>query len=200
MAQPRILLTLPILFCLAAPAARSLEIPRKSPELAIGMPGGKQLLLSNYRGKVVVLAFILTTCPHCQRTTGLLNQLQTELGPRGLQVLESATEEGSAMNIAKFVTQFNTQFPVGFNTYAQCVDYLQHPPMLILHVPALVFIDRQGTIRAQYEGDDKFFAEEVQDKNIRDTIEKLLKEGSPATKKSAPAAKKTTTTAARKPS
>ena len=37
------------------------EIPRKSPEFAIELPGGKQVLVSSYRGKVLCLVFILTT-------------------------------------------------------------------------------------------------------------------------------------------
>lgn len=36
-------------------------VPRKSPEFAISMPGGGQRLLSQYRGKVVALAFLSTT-------------------------------------------------------------------------------------------------------------------------------------------
>jgi hypothetical protein len=53
-------------------------------------------------------------------------------------------------------------------------------------MPQMVFIDRQGTIRAQYSGDDKFFAED-QEKHIREQIETLLKEkkaAAPASKKS----------------
>jgi hypothetical protein len=34
------------------------DVPRKSPEFAVLMPNGGQLLLSNYRGKVVCLHFI----------------------------------------------------------------------------------------------------------------------------------------------
>jgi hypothetical protein len=37
------------------------EIPRPAPELAIALPDGKQLRVSEYRGKAVILTFILTT-------------------------------------------------------------------------------------------------------------------------------------------
>jgi len=37
------------------------EVPRKSPEFAVELPDGKQVLVSSYRGKVLCLAFILTT-------------------------------------------------------------------------------------------------------------------------------------------
>ena len=35
--------------------------PRKSPELAIQLTDGKQVKVSDYRGKVLCLVFILTT-------------------------------------------------------------------------------------------------------------------------------------------
>jgi hypothetical protein len=51
-------------------------------------------------------------------------------------------------------------------------------------MPQLVFIDRKGTIRAQHAGDEEaYFSEATQEKNIRDTIEPLLKEGTPAAHK-----------------
>jgi hypothetical protein len=51
-------------------------------------------------------------------------------------------------------------------------------------MPILAFIDRQGIIRAQYEGDDKFFSEDQQEKNLTAKIEELLKEGAPGARKS----------------
>lgn len=37
------------------------EIPRKSPEFTVQLTNGKQLQVSNYRGKVLCLVFVLTT-------------------------------------------------------------------------------------------------------------------------------------------
>ena len=42
------------------------------------------------------------------------------------------------------------------NTTDEFVTYMQHPTMLQLYMPGLVFIDRDGVIRAQYEGRDTF--------------------------------------------
>ena len=159
---------------LAAAPLSAMDLPRKSPPLSIEMNGGKPLQIQSYKGKVVLLAFILTTCPHCQHTTAILKQLQTEYGPRGLQVVEAAIDQGAEAMVPGFLMRFGPNFPVGFTTYDKAAEYLQHNPNLILHVPALVFIDRQGIIRAEYEGDDRFFADDVQDKNLCDQIEKLL--------------------------
>jgi peroxiredoxin len=167
-----------VALCLAAFAAMAAaaNVPRKSPEFAINMVDGSQILISQQHGKVVVLAFILTTCPHCQHTIGILRDVQQQYGPRGLQVLASATEDMAKMLVPDFVKKFQPPFPVGYNYRDGVVEYLEHPPMLNMWLPNLVFIDRQGVIRAQYAGNDPFFGDD-QDKNIRAEVEKLLKEG-----------------------
>jgi thiol-disulfide isomerase/thioredoxin len=167
---------------LTAPMVEAINLPRKSPELAINVTGGKQALVSQYRGKVVVVAFILTWCSHCQKTIGYLIKDQNAYGPRGLQVLASAIEDVAPINLPAFIRQFNPPFPVGFDNQTVAINYLEHPPMLIPHMPILAFIDRQGIIRAQYEGDDKFFSEGQQEKNLSDKIEELLKEAAPPKK------------------
>jgi peroxiredoxin len=160
-----------------APALKAINLPRQSPEFAISLSNGQQVLLSQYQGKVVVLAFILTWCPHCQKTIGYLGKDQKAYGPRGFQVLASAIEDVARVNLPAFIKQFNPPFPVGFDNQTVAINFLEHPPMLIPHMPILAFIDRQGVIRAQYEGDDKFFSEDRAEKNLSDKIEELLKQG-----------------------
>ncbi len=165
------LLASALLFCAALSAA---DLPRQAPELTINLLGGKKTELSAYRGKVVCLAFILTTCPHCQNTTRILTRAQKDFGPRGLQVLESTIEVGGEGMLPRFLEQFSPPFPVGFDLFEVAQSFMQHNPMLIFHVPGLVFLDRQGRIVAQYEGDDPFMSEDKQEQNIRAKIAALL--------------------------
>jgi len=162
--------------------ASAATIPRHSPEFAINTTEGKQILLTQYRGKVVVLAFILTTCPHCQATIGMLSKLQPEYAARGLQVLACAIENTAQQNVPGFIAKFRPPFPVGYSPRESVYEYLQHPGMTALHMPALVFIDRKGNLNAQYEGESPFYQDNVQEKNLRDEIEKLLKEGTVSSK------------------
>jgi len=168
-------------------------IPRPAAELAIGMTSGQPLHLSQYKGKVVVMAFILTTCSHCQKTTGYLNTLQKELGPRGLQVVESAIETNADAAVAEFSRRFQTPYPVGFNSVMDAMNFMQHPLMQGPHMPLVAFIDRKGIVRAQHEGNEDFFGDS-QEQNLRKQIEALLKEGGPVSgaKKAASPAKKGT--------
>lgn len=101
-------------------------------------------------------------------------------------MVASAIDDMATMYLPDFLTRFKPPFPVGYNPLGAVQEYLQHSAMFRMMMPQLVFIDRQGTIRAQYAGDDKFFAED-QDKHIREQIDALLKEG-PTARKKRPAA------------
>jgi len=171
------------LLAMTVPLARAAQLPRPSPDFAIKLGQGKQASIGEYKGKTVVVAFILTYCSHCQMVIGVLSKMQKEYGPRGLQVLASATEDMAAAALPGFLRQFDPPFPVGINTTAEFVAYLQHPTMLQLYMPGLVFIDKAGIIQAQYEGRDAFLEETSVEKNIRAKVEEMLKAAAAAPKK-----------------
>jgi peroxiredoxin len=166
----------PSVLCLAAISSGAASLPRKAAELQIQMNGAKPIELSQYRGKPVVLAFILTTCSHCQYTTGLLVKLQTEFVSKGLQVIECAVNDGAAADVPNFIKRFQTNFPVGYSTdQLGVMSFLQHPQTAIPHMPMLAFIDRHGVIREQYQGVDALLSDEAtQEENLRAEIAKLI--------------------------
>lgn len=172
-------------------AVAAVTVPRPSPGFVVHMTPSGQVTPEQHKGKVVILTFILTTCPHCQRMTGILNGLQKEYGPKGLQVMSAAFNDMSHMVVGDFIKQYQPVFPVGYATRLEVLTFLGHSAMEQLYVPTLIFIDRKGVIRYQYLGDDPFFqkAENIVEKNIRVHIEDLLKEPTSA-KKAAPTAKK----------
>lgn len=147
---PRLLLALSLIsFALLAQP----PMPRKAPELTIVEPSGKQILLSSYRGKVVALAVIMTTCPHCQAECGVLTKLQGELGPKGFQPLAVAFNENAQFLVPGFVEDLHITFPVGYaKERATVADFLQvddSPTSKGWNVPQMVLIDRKGMIVAQ---------------------------------------------------
>ena len=130
------------------------------------------MLLSSYKGKVVVLAFLSTTCPHCQRFVPTLSSAEREFGPKGVQVLGAAFNEMANMYLPDFVKQYRPEFPFGWAMRDPVLEFLQHSAMFQLYVPIVVGIDRQGVIREQYTGDSAFF--ENEQGNLRAMIERLL--------------------------
>ena len=175
------------LFALTLPSLVAANVPRPAPDFVVNLNNGAPIRLSQYKGKVVAFIFILTTCPHCQKCITHLIADQNELGPRGFQVLAVAIDEGAAGLVPGFLNTFKPPFPVGYSANTDAVlDFMVHPRVLIPHMPMLSFIDRQGQIRAQYEGDNKFLEEASMEKNLHDQIEALLKEGAAPSKKAGP--------------
>jgi thiol-disulfide isomerase/thioredoxin len=168
------------LMALLAGLAGAATIPRPAPEFVIQGPSG-QALLSQFRGKVILLTFMFTTCSHCQHSVGVINPIQKEYGPRGFQALGAAFNEGAAQLLPQFLAQFQPAYPMGAATRDTVMEYLQVSPTAPIYVPVFVFIDKKGMIREQHIGDNDKFLDD-QDKNIRAVVESLLKESGSASK------------------
>ena len=153
------------------------ETARPSPPFTILRPNGPAVRLSQYRGKVVAVAFIQTECPHCQQLTTELNLIAAEYKDRGVQILECAFDVNAAAALPRFLERFKPPFPVGYSTTAAVMAYLQYTiidprPMT---VPQMVFLDRTGVIRAQYAGESEFFRDPGP--NVRMQLEKMAGAG-----------------------
>lgn len=152
-------------------------VPRPSPEYGFEVPGGKQVLLSQYKGKVVILAFFLTTCPHCKDTSKILDKLYKEYGSQGFQPLAACINDMAKMLTADFIKENNLTFPVGYVARDTAYGYLQHGLMQQLYMPAIVMVDRKGNIVHQYMGGDPALGNGLpaQEAALRKMIEEQLK-------------------------
>lgn len=159
--------------------------PRMAPEFVIQQTNGKQLLLSSYRGKPVVLALMYATCSHCQHAAGLLNSMQADFAAKGVQILGATFGEGDAYRVDAFIKQFQVAFPCGYSNAPSVLTFLNQPADVPYYVPILVFIDKKGMIRRQVIGDEKFLDEKDEPANIRAEVEKLLKPAATVTSSSA---------------
>jgi peroxiredoxin len=158
---------------LAAP-----KLPRPAPEFVITMGSGEQVLLSSTRGKVVVLEILLTTCPHCQKSAGVISRLLPEYAPKGVTVLGAAINDDARALLTSFVVRHGVKFPVGIGRREAAYEFLQADMGRPVSMPQLIFIDRKGNIRAQYSGTDDFFLDEG--KNIRKELDALLRDAAPS--------------------
>lgn len=163
-----------------AAALPGAQIPRKSPEFVIQLPGGKQAIVSDYKGKVLCLAFILSTCPHCQHAIDVINGMYPELAAQGFRMVAATLDQGS--DPAQFSRDHQTKFPIGWAEQTTVLDFVQIPVTARAFVPFLVFIDKQGIIQAQYTGGDLGFFSDKLAANFKAQVDKLLKGAAPPEK------------------
>jgi peroxiredoxin len=146
---------------------------RPAPEFAIHMADGTNRPLSAYRGKVVLLALMQTTCPHCQHFAQQLGIYEQEYGPKGVQVLGAVFDSGAKAGLQQFQNQYVRGYPVGYSDEATVMSWIKQPVEQGYFVPIVVFIDRSGQIVSRHLGDDLLFQDP--DGNIRHKLEALLK-------------------------
>jgi peroxiredoxin len=165
-----------VLLSLAALAltAQAPPIVRPSPEYKIRFVDGSQVSLSSFRGKVVALLFVHTTCPHCQHASEVFTRLAAEYGPRGFQPIDVAFNSMANLYVRDFVKDHSISYPVGFDSPENVMNYLGFSIMDRYVVPQIVWIDRKGNIRSQTPpmGEDKL----LQEAYWRTMIETLTKE------------------------
>ena len=176
--------------------------PRKAPELAFTIPGEGEQLLSQYRGKVVCLEFILTTCPHCQAAAHEITKYQQELGKRGFQAIDIAINALDNMHkpaeaeqmVQDFARTYQVGFPVGYIPRPQMMSFLNVTPAERMVVPQVVLIDRKGFIHYQTSPDSGPLWDAVaKDTNLRQHIDELM--AAPTTTSAHPKSKMVASTA-----
>lgn len=153
-------------------------LPRSAPELNINEPDGKTTMLSSYKGKVVVLEFLFVKSEHCMRVAKMLNQLQQELGPRGLQAIGIAFDAPNASAtggeyLGVMADALQLAYPVGYSQRNSVDAFLGRTGNDLLSIPQIVVIDRTGMIRAATGGQANPTLEDIS--SLRILLEPLLK-------------------------
>ncbi|HLH45116.1 MAG TPA: TlpA disulfide reductase family protein [Bryobacteraceae bacterium] len=181
---------------LSASALAVGPVPRPAKDFDFVDANGKHYSLSSYKGKVVVIQFLLTTCPHCQAMSSqVLAKMQNELGPRGFQVLGvayNANDNGQpASAVREYASKYAPNFPVGYvsaddaQNRQSVLFFLGDSVMDRMAFPQVAVIDRKGTIRAQSEPQGT--AALQQESSLRQLVESLLNESATSSAKKAPA-------------
>lgn len=164
----------------AASSLFAQSTPRKAPEFAFSLPGHGQKLLSQYRGKVVALEFIFTTCPHCQAAAKVMTKFQTEYGSRGLQVIDVAVNPNADLLVGDFARDFHVNFPVGWALQQQAASFMNFSSAYFV-VPQLALIDRKGVIRYQTTATETpAWDKLMKESSLKQKIQELLSEGASA--------------------
>lgn len=122
----------------------------------------------DYRGKVLIVEFMQTTCPVCLSLTENLIQVKAKYGDK-IGVLSITTLPDSYEKGEKYAQEHNVTWPILFDSGQVMMSYLKVTPANpTVHFPHLFIIDGNGTIRDDYQG-------AVTPTQISADVDKLLK-------------------------
>ena len=164
--------------------------PRRAPELVLQYVDGKSELLSAYRGSVVMIEFLHTTCMHCQAAAQVFSKLNTEYGAKGFKPLGVAWNEMSKMLVPDFIKLYGVNYPIAYEGRDKVLDFLGYSVMQRVVVPQIVWIDRKGMIRSQTPAESTGGEEMRKEPYWRDMIVKLTAETDGAAKKTSAVTRK----------
>jgi len=114
---------------------------KDAPDFTLESLDGKNVRLSDLRGKTVLLNFWATWCIPCKVEMPWFVELQNEYGPQGLQIVGVAMDDSSKEDIAKFARDMGVNYPVLLGKEAVGDAYGGVPAL-----PESFFISRDGRI------------------------------------------------------
>lgn len=138
-------------------------VGESAPDFVLKDLSGKDVQLSSFKGKPVVLNFWATWCPYCRKERPHLKSLYEEFKDRDLVIL-SVSVDSSEGKVAKFVQQNPAPYVVLTDT-----EGMAAVPYNIMSLPTTYLIDRNGKIKKKFMG-----AVEWTDSSVKDLIAQLI--------------------------
>jgi len=136
-------LSITILFCAAALFAGE-NTGRRAPGFALPDSQMNFHDLADYRGKIVLIDFTQTDCPHCATFAPILNQIQQKYA--GKVVILAVVNGGhdNAPKVTAYIAGHQIAYPVLYDSGQMEYSYVRKPTV---DNPCLFLIDGNGIIR-----------------------------------------------------
>lgn len=146
------LLILPIIVALIALLIISCtppcpDIGKSAPDFTLQNTDGKNVNLSDFKGKTVILNFWATWCGPCQYETPFFQAIHNERSGKGVVILAIDIKENPA-TVKSFATNKGISFPILLDTEAKVAQKYCLPGAL----PITLFINAEGIIKARKIG------------------------------------------------
>ena len=121
--------------------ARGQLIGNLAPDFELPALDGRNLKLSDLRGKAVLLNFWATYCGPCKIEMPWFAELQKQYGPQGLQIVGIAMDDASPKEIGEFAHDLGVNYPilVGKEAVGDAYGGVQF-------LPATFYIGRDGKV------------------------------------------------------
>jgi thiol-disulfide isomerase/thioredoxin len=136
-----------ILLCAAA-LIFAQGAPRRSPGFCLVDTTGQWRDLADYQGKVVIIEFMQTTCPHCASFAPKLAAIQQKYAGKVQVISIALMPADNPQTLMEYVKGHNVPYPVLLDMGQVAASYVQSGN---LHFPNVFLVDAGGMIRGHWE-------------------------------------------------
>lgn len=154
-----------VISCASITPAVAASISGPAPDFTLKSLDGKNLKLSEMRGKVVLINFWASWCGPCRQEMPLLNSLHNKYEPLGFTVIGVNVEERTE-NARDFIKNTPVDFPILLDNENRVSKLYK-----VVAMPTTVVVDRDGNMRFLHHGyipGDEF--------EYRKMVKKLIRE------------------------
>lgn len=109
---------------------------------------GKDVRLSSFKGRVILLDFWATWCAPCKVEIPWFVDYQTRFGPRGLQVLGVSVDEDASL-LKPYIARMKMNYPVLLGANREDIQKAYGPLEVF---PTTLLINREGRVCATHYG------------------------------------------------
>jgi peroxiredoxin len=136
--------------------ATPVPVGAAAPDFSLPAADGQNYSLSQFKGKVVLLEFLATWCPHCQEDSKIFNQVSDAYKDKNVQFLgvnaspygHDHTSAATIDDLKWFRDTYGTQYPLMFDK-----DYSVSNTYAVQYFPTVYVIDATGKINAMPDSD-----------------------------------------------
>jgi peroxiredoxin len=152
---------------------------RRAPGFALPDSQFKYQDPQDYRGRILIVEFMQTNCPHCATFSTILEQVKAKYAGK-VAVLSIVNPPDSQANVARYIQAHEITSPILFDCGQVAASYLKVTPQNpSFSLPHVFVIDGQGIIRNDY-GYDALNRDIFEGNGLYGVIDRLL---TPAAKK-----------------
>jgi peroxiredoxin len=124
---------------------------RRAPSFSLMDQNQKERDIQDYRGKVLLIEWMQTSCPHCGTFTSILEEAKAKY-PGKVEVLSIVLPPDSIENVRKFAKEHKSTMPFLFDSGQMTASYLkitpQNPNVVF---PQVFLIDQNGMIKQNFK-------------------------------------------------
>lgn len=135
-----------------------------APDFTLNALDGKQISLTDYRGKKVILNFWATWCPPCREEMPEMQRFYKEYEQQDVEILAVNLEysETKPEKIRDFVKEYDLSFPIPLDERNTIGKQFR-----AVSIPTSYFIDERGIIQKMHIGpmDYEFMEDEINNMN-----------------------------------